>query len=209
MDQIELGVEPRQKASKNANRRLRRSGKLPVVIYGAGKDSAPGQVDAESFGRVLHHVHRSTIFNLKIDGAGEADMAIIRDVQRDPVTDGVIHIDFLRVQTDKPIHVEVPIHVLGIPIGVKLGGRLEIILRTVEVKCLPLEVPDSLDVDVSELNIGRTLHVSDLTVPQGVELITALGDALLSVVAPRAADEPVAPGVAAEGAPEAEKKEGE
>jgi len=190
MKQIDLPVKLRTKNSKNGNRRARRGGEVPAIIYGGEQAPQPALVDSVSFVKMLGTIHRSTIFNLKVDGNEVIQQAIIRDMQRHPVNDKPIHIDFYRIQVDKPIVVDIPVHgVGGVPAGVKLGGLLEHITRRLEIRCLPLEVPEFLEIDVSGIMIGHSLHVSDLKAPEGVEVLTPGHEVLFIVAAPKAEEE--------------------
>jgi large subunit ribosomal protein L25 len=188
MEQLDIDVVARTKSSKNGNRRARRDGQLPAVIYGAGKPPQPILIDRTLFGKMLHKLHSSTILNLKPD-QGEAERTIIRDIQREPVRDEPIHVDFLRIRVDVPIVVDVPIHAVGgAPKGVREGGVLETLTRHISIKVLPLEVPASIDHDLSNLEIGDAVHVSDLKVPEGVEVLTAEDAAVFIIAAPKTAE---------------------
>ncbi|MBI1784393.1 50S ribosomal protein L25 [Candidatus Sumerlaeota bacterium] len=190
MNQIDLPVKLRNKNSKNGNRRLRREGALPAVIYGGTQPPQAAVIDGVKFHKMAHTIHTSTIFNLQIEGDGETQKAIIRDVQYHPVTEYPMHVDFYRIQLDKPIIVEVPIHgVGGVPAGVKLGGVLEHVTRRVSVRVLPLQVPEFIEIDISGMNMGQALHVSDLKAPEGVEILTHGEEALFLVQAPKAEEE--------------------
>lgn len=191
MHQIELTLQSREKNTKNMNRRLRRGGRLPGIVYGGERPPQPVAIDAEQFGKLEDSIRGATIFNLQIEGDGDAQQAIIREIQRDPVYDSrIIHIDFLRIQVDKPIVVEVSVHGLGTPEGVKMGGVLETVARRVEVKCLPLEVPEYLEIDISALDVGDSLHVSDLAAVQGLEILTSADQPLFIVAAATKEEEP-------------------
>jgi large subunit ribosomal protein L25 len=198
MNQVDLAVNPRKKNSKNENRRARRNGQLPAVVYGTDLDPQPVVLEAESFQKLLSKVHRATIFNLKINGDGAEQKAIIRDIQRDPVTSRLVHIDFYRIRLDKPINVDVSIHGVGTPAGLKLGGVLETINRMIEVRCLPLQVPEFIEVHISHLVIGQSIHVYDLKVPEGIEVLSDEDMPLFIMAAPMKEEE-VKPVVPAEG----------
>lgn len=203
MEQIDLEVTARSKNSKNGNRRARRAGQLPAIIYGAGQPPQAVLIDRVIFGKMQHRLHSSTIMNLKPVGGGEGERTIIRTIQREPVRDEPIHVDFLRIRVDVPIVVDVPIHATGgAPKGVREGGVLETLARHISIKVLPLEVPASVDHDVSEMAIGDSVHVSDLKVPDGVEVLTDPETAVFIVAAPRTEEEPakVEGAVPAEGA---------
>lgn len=189
MNQVDLPVKSRSKASKNGNRRLRGSGEVPAVLYGGPKGPELVALKGQDFEHMLRTLHRSTIFNLKLDG-GTPQPAIIKALQRDPVREGVIHVDFYRIEMDKAITVQVPIHSTGgVPAGVKLGGVFSALLRKIEIRCLPLQVPASFDVDVSGLGLNKSLHVSDLVAPEGVEILTAKTEAIFNCVVPKAEEE--------------------
>lgn len=212
MNQVDLKARPREKVSSRANRRARRRGELPAIIYGAAETPQPITLDMDQFQRLLATIHSSTIINLHLDGLDKTEQAIIRDIQRDPVSDrNLYHIDFYRIQADKPIIVEVPVHgVGGMPEGVKAGGVLETLTRRISIKSLPLEVPESLDIDISAMEIGDALHVSDLQAPQGAEILTNSELAIFIVAAPRTEEEEVKPeGEGEEGEEAAEGEEGE
>jgi large subunit ribosomal protein L25 len=187
MKQVDLAISLREKNSKNGNRRARRGGRIPAVVYGGGLEPQAAYLDSVSFQKTLAAVHRSTIFNLTA-GTGDAPQpAIIRDIQHHPVSELPLHVDFYRISLDKPIVVDIPVHgVGGVPAGVKMGGLLESVTRRVEIRCLPLVVPEHLDIDISGIAIGHSLHVSDLKVPDGVEILTSPQEVLFIVAAPKA-----------------------
>jgi large subunit ribosomal protein L25 len=155
---------PREgKFNKNAARRVRVSGKIPAVVYGAGQDSIAVAVDPRVITRILHSDSgHNTIFDLDVTGVSVVK-AMIVDWQHEPVKGALLHIDLKRIAMDKRITVSVPIQLIGVPVGVKSqGGILEHVLREVEVECLPGDIPSHLDVDVSALEINGSIHVSDL-----------------------------------------------
>jgi large subunit ribosomal protein L25 len=149
--------------NKNAARRVRVEGKIPAVVYGAGKDSIAVTVDPRVITKILYSESgHNTIFDLDVTGSG-AVKAMIVDWQREPIKGALLHIDLKRIAMDKMMRVSVPIQLVGVPIGVKAqGGVLEHVLREVEIECLPSDIPSHLDADVSELEINGSIHVSDL-----------------------------------------------
>jgi large subunit ribosomal protein L25 len=151
------------KFNKNAARRVRVDGKIPAVVYGAGKESVAVTVDPKVIIKILHSDSgHNTIFNLDIAGSGLVK-AMIVDWQNEPIKGKLLHIDMKRIAMDKTMRVSVPIQLIGIPTGVKTqGGILEHVLREVEVECLPDDIPSHLDVDVSGLELHGAIHVSDL-----------------------------------------------
>ena len=155
---------PREgKFNKNAARRVRVSGKIPAVVYGAGQDSVAVAVDPRVITKILHSDSgHNTIFDLDVTGASVVK-AMIVDWQHEPIKGALLHIDLKRIAMDKMMTVSVPIQLVGVPLGVKAqGGILEHVLREVEIECLPADIPGHLDVDVSNLEMNQAIHVSDL-----------------------------------------------
>ena len=155
---------PREgKFNKNAARRVRVAGKIPAVVYGAGKESVAVTVDPKVIIKILHSDSgHNTIFDLNVEG-NPVVKAMIVDWQNEPIKGKLLHIDLKRIAMDKAMRVSVPIVLVGIPVGVKTqGGVLEHVLREVEIECLPGDIPSHLDVDVSNLEMNGAIHVSDL-----------------------------------------------
>jgi large subunit ribosomal protein L25 len=155
---------PREgKFNKNAARRVRVSGKIPAVVYGAGQDSVAVAVDPRVITKILHSDSgHNTIFDLNVTGSSVVK-AMIVDWQREPIKGNLLHIDLKRIAMDKAMRVSVPIQLVGVPVGVKAGGGiLEHVLREVEIECLPGDIPSHLDVDVTNLELHGVIHVSDL-----------------------------------------------
>jgi large subunit ribosomal protein L25 len=151
------------KFNKNAARRVRVAGKIPAVVYGAGKDAVAVTVDPRAITRILHSESgHNTIFDLNVEGSGVVK-AMIVDWQNEPIKGKLLHIDLKRIAMDKTMRVSVPIQLVGIPTGVKnQGGILEHVMREVEIECLPGDIPSHLDVDVTGLELHGLIHVSDL-----------------------------------------------
>jgi large subunit ribosomal protein L25 len=149
--------------NKNAARRVRVAGKIPAVVYGAGKEAVPVSVDPKIITRILHSESgHNSIFDLDVTGSPTVK-AMIVDWQHEPIKGALLHIDLKRIAMDKAMRVSVPIQLIGVPVGVKSqGGVLEHVLREVEIECLPADIPSHLDVDVSSLEINGSIHVSDL-----------------------------------------------
>ena len=155
---------PREgKFNKNAARRVRVSGKIPAVVYGAGQDSVAVSVDPRVITKILHSDSgHNTIFDLNVEGSAVVK-AMIVDWQHEPIKGALLHIDLKRIAMDKAMIVSVPIQLVGTPVGVKSqGGILEHVMREVEIECLPNDIPSHLDVDVSNLELHGIIHVSDL-----------------------------------------------
>jgi large subunit ribosomal protein L25 len=171
MPVIPLRGERRADLGKNATRKARAAGKIPGVVYGHGEEPIPVSIGAREFQLALNqHKGGNAIVNLAVSG-GEYT-ALIRDVQYDPVTHHILHLDFHHISLTETVEVKVAVHLTGLPVGVKDGGGvLELITREIEVRCLPTAIPSGIEVDVSALNIGDSVHVGDIVVPDVVVLI--------------------------------------
>src|SRR5579864_7022093 len=168
-----LEAHPRESGNKNQARRVRHEGKIPAVVYGAGKDSLPVTVDPRQVLRILRsETGHNTIFDLSMNG-GERTKAMIVDWQYEPIKGRLLHIDLKRIAMDKVLKVSVPIFLKGEAEGVKTqGGIMEQILREVEVECLPADIPSHIDADVSHLTFGMVLRVSDLPHSEKIKFLT-------------------------------------
>jgi large subunit ribosomal protein L25 len=168
-----LEAQPRTSGNKNVARRVRRAGKIPGVVYGAGKPAITVTLDPRQVTRILHSATgHNTIFDLALNGA-ERSKAMIVDWQYEPIKGSLLHIDLKRIAMDQKLKVSVPIVLKGEAAGVKQqGGILEQILREVEVECLPGDIPSSIEADVSELVFGKVLRVSDLAQDEKLEFLT-------------------------------------
>jgi large subunit ribosomal protein L25 len=173
LEQNVLEAQPREAGTKNHARRVRREGKIPAVVYGAGKDAMPVSVDPRHVLRILRSESgHNSIFDLALDGSDKTK-AMIVDWQYEPIKGHLLHIDLKRIAMDKALRVSVPIVLQGVPLGVKTeGGILEQILREVEIECLPGDIPGHIDVDVSELTFGKVLRVSDLPHNEKLKFLT-------------------------------------
>jgi large subunit ribosomal protein L25 len=183
-ERAHVEVQARADRGKNANRRIRAAGRIPGNVYGLNLDPYAVSVDPRSVEQVLRlSTGRNTIFRLQLAGGKESRDVMIRELQRDPVTDRLIHVDFVRVDLTKAVTVSVPVHLVGTPTGVKNeGGVLDFVQRSVEVSCLPDAIPEQLDVDVSELHVNQNVAVKDLVVGEGIT-VEDDPEAILAVVA--------------------------
>jgi large subunit ribosomal protein L25 len=180
IEQNTLEAHPREAGNKNAARRVRQEGKIPAVVYGAGKDSLSVTVDPRHVLRILHsQTGHNTIFDLSFSGNGaektkaENTKAMIVDWQYEPIKGRLLHIDLKRIAMDKVLTVSVPILLKGEAAGVKQeGGIMEQILREVEIECLPADIPSHIDADVSALTFGMVLRVSDLPHSEKLKFLT-------------------------------------
>jgi large subunit ribosomal protein L25 len=173
MSERTIEVTKRQAVGANANRRLRAAGKIPAVVYGGGKDTLPVQVDRKILVDLLKSGgSENAIFLLKLaDSGGQERHAMIRDLQVDPISRQVIHIDFQRILMTEKVRVEVPIELVGTAYGVKTeGGLLDFVHRTVQVECLPGDIPRSIELDITPLHVGQHVEARELKLPAGVTL---------------------------------------
>ncbi|HET6637912.1 MAG TPA: 50S ribosomal protein L25/general stress protein Ctc [Gemmatimonadota bacterium] len=179
-----ISARSRESRGKGAARQTRRQGRIPGVLYGHGEDSVALSVDANDLHRLVHTISiENTIVDLDL-GSGEPYKVLIRELQRHPFRDEFVHIDFFHVAMDEKIQVEVPIVLVGTPTGVKnKGGVLDHQLRELEVFCLPGSIPEKIELEVSNLDIGDSIHVSDIQLPD-VEILTELDRAVVAVLAP-------------------------
>lgn len=210
MEKETLNVTVREEKGKGAARSLRRGGSLPAVVYRAG-GSTPLSMDAKEFTKLIRHTEgQQAILNLQFPDKS-TKLALMKEYQVHPVSGKVLHADFQEVASDEKVTLYVAVHLTGEAIGVKRDkGILEHMLRQIEVTCLPDNIPSHIDLDVTEVEAGHSLHVSDITVPAGVEIVTEPEEVVLLVAIPSVVEEAVpeeeaVEGEAAEGeAPEAE-----
>ena len=196
-------VSPRPGIGKNESRRLRASGMVPGVVYGGDR---PVVAIAVEHGKILDILRsesgENTLFTLKLGGTDSKRVVMIRDYQRDPVKGRLIHVDFVRVDLNKPIEVMVPIHMIGIPVGVKVdGGLVDHVLREVSVSCLPADIPETVEIDATEVHVGQHLSVRDIKVSDKIKILDDPDQTVLVVALPRAEEAPAAAAVVAEAAP--------
>ena len=173
LEQNVLEAQPREAGTKNDARAVRRGGKIPAVVYGAGKESLAITVDPRHVARILNsETGHNTIFDVEIPGK-DTSKAMIVDWQREPIKDQLIHIDLKRIALDKVLKVSIPVYLVGEAAGVKQeGGIMEQMLREVEIECLPADIPSHIDADVSHLTFGKVLRVSELPHSDKIKFIT-------------------------------------
>ena len=203
METVEINIERRTTTGKGAMRRLRAAGRVPAVLYGPKRSATSVAVDAEQFEARVGHLEGSHLIRLLHDGGTDADlrerMVLLREMQRHPVTGRVLHADFYEVDLTERLAVSVPLHFIGKAAGVVAGGILQPILRELEVECLPTEIPEFIEVDVSPLGIHEAIHLADIKVPEGVQVVGDTTRTVVTVVPPTVEAKPVE---AAEAAPE-------
>lgn len=191
MSVIQLSGKPREVIGKGGARKARAAGQIPGVIYGHGETPRAVTIDGREFSTAMRsHKGGNAIVNLKV-GDGEYT-ALVRDAQIDPLSRAILHLDFQHISLTETIEVEVPVHPVGLALGVKDGGGiLELITRQLEVRCLPTAIPQGIDIDVSALEIGGSIHVSDIKA-EGYTILTDPSTTVLTVVAPTVEEAPVA-----------------
>ncbi|MBM4264539.1 MAG: 50S ribosomal protein L25 [Deltaproteobacteria bacterium] len=215
METLEIQADAREAGSKQKARRLRRSGKIPAVLYGPKTQPVSLELNAKEFSTRFAGLQGSHLVRLKSAANALAEkVALVKAMQYHPLTGDVVHADLYEVDLTAKLQVHVPLHFVGKAAGVTRGGVLQPIVREIEVECLPLDIPAFFDVEVSGLDIGDSLHVEDLQMPSGVTAIFDSNFALVTVATPTVEEAPVAAApaegvAAAPAAPAAEeKKEG-
>jgi large subunit ribosomal protein L25 len=201
--EFSIVAEERAATGKGAARKLRATGRIPAVVYGRGKTSRTVSVDPAALAQVLRKAHSgiNTLIDLALD-SGET-VVLVREIQKDPVSGQWVHADLFEVDLQQTLQVRVPLHFVGKARGVEFGGILDHPMRELEIECLPRAIPNAIEVDVSDLDVGDSIHVRELALPEGAQMISDLDLAVASVVLPKS--EEAAPAeaaaVAAEGAP--------
>jgi large subunit ribosomal protein L25 len=197
MPEVVVAKAREGKFNKNAARRVRRAGKIPAVLYGAGHEPVAVEVDPKQITRILYsETGHNTIFDVKV-GSDSAKVMIV-EWQFEPIKDQLIHIDMKRIALDKTLRLHVRVKLIGTAIGVKTeGGILDQVLREVEIECLPADIPSHIDVDVSELGLHHVLRVKDLPHSEKIKYLTAEEATVAHVVAIREEAAPTAEGAVA------------
>ena len=197
MKMQELTITKRDTFGKGPARRLRSAGAVPAILYGGAAAQAIA-VDPKSVLRIIHgHEGTTQLLTLRMDGESATRMAVIREMQFDPISERLLHVDLQEVSADRAITVRVAVHPIGEAIGVKdTKGILSLVLHELEVSCLPGNIPERIDADVTSLAIGDVLTVANLAVPEGVRILNDPGQAI-ATVSPPMAEEAVAPVAAA------------
>lgn len=187
---VALGAQRRSDAGKGAARQLRMKGMIPAVIYGHGREPESLMVGEAELVRVLTGLEvGSAVFDLDVDGSSVT--ALVREIQRHPFRSKILHVDFLEIRAGEKITLQLAVHLTGSPDGVRNGGGvLDQAMREITIRVLPKDIPNRLDVDVTELKVGQSLHVRDIQIPDA-EILTDPTNTICSVVAPKVEAEPV------------------
>ncbi len=190
MDFVELSVKLREETGKERVKKLRAKGEIPAVIYGSKSKHKLLVVDARNFSYLEQHGGTGGILKFKIEGDSQTQNVIVKDIQRNPISDEILHIDFLKIAMDEAITTVVPIALSGEAPGVETGGVLQHGAWELNVKALPKNLPSSIKVDVGTLEIGDLVRVTDLSLPEGVEILNSPEEVIVSVVPPTKIEEP-------------------
>jgi len=210
MSEANLTADLRRETGKGPAGRFRREGRLPATVYGLGADAQSVTVSARELQHILTGgAGSNTLITLRVDG--NEQLALAREIQRDPVRGSLLHVDFVRVRADQTVTADVPLHLTGDAEGVGMGGVLEQALFTLPIEALPRDIPVAIEADVTALNIGDQFRVAELVLPAGVVTQVEGEELVAQVVAPRVAEEEVPEGVeeGAEGAEAAAEGDGE
>jgi large subunit ribosomal protein L25 len=190
-----LSAKGRDGQGKGDNRKLRQTGYIPAVIYGHGEQTRSVAVNAHELELLFSRVHvENTVIDLNVEGEKKPIRALVREVQTHPARGSVLHVDFYQIHAGERVHIQIPLNFVGIAAGVRDGGILQHTMDELDVEVSSDSIPESIDVDVAELQIGDTVHVSDLKIPDGIKVLDSGERSVCSVSPPQAgiAETPVA-----------------
>ncbi len=187
MEIVKLKAQTRRETGKGAARALRRAGRIPAVLYGSDIETRPLSVSIQELERMFNNPQFTRgLINLVVENGSTSQRTVmIKEFQRDPVKDHYIHIDFYEIKMDQKIDTMVPVTTKGTSKGVEEGGILQIIRRELEVYCLPANIPEQIEIDISELDVGDSVHVSEIPLSEGVEIPYEVDFTILTVVSPK------------------------
>jgi large subunit ribosomal protein L25 len=192
LDLISFSVKPRTTKGDGPAKALRREGSAPAVLYGPKTDPVMLSVDCHAMEQLLKTASTGqTLLSIQIEGGGAPKPAIIKEMQRNVLTGEILHVDFYEVDMERKITVQIPIVTAGKCKGVEMGGMLQIIRREVDVLCYPNQIPDQLEVDITDLDVGESVHVEDLPLAEGLEIPHEANFTLLTILAAKAEVEEV------------------
>lgn len=185
---VMLEAKPREERGKGAARRLRAAGKVPAVVYGGDADPVTVTLDAQEAFRLFQSISvDNTIVSLTLDGEDQPVQTLVREIQTDPLRPDLLHVDFYRIQEGMEVEVDVPVHLNGVPEGVKAqGGILQQVIHDLPVRCMPNMIPETYEIDVTGLEMGDSIHVDELPVEEGITILLDAERTVCSVVAPKA-----------------------
>jgi large subunit ribosomal protein L25 len=192
MVQSSLRVKPRKRIGKSGAREVRKEGNIPAIFYGQGEDPMPLVVQPDELKQALsNNAGMNTVLELEIDGSEPSakKFSMLGEVQKDPLKNKVIHIDFLAIDMEKNVKVKVPVNTQGRSEGERKGGKLEKLMRTIDLECLPGNIPDSIEIDVSSLNMGDFVDIASLTFGEGVKILRDGSEKVVHVIVERSIEE--------------------
>ncbi len=187
MKSLALSASPRTQTRRKGARKIRSGGRIPAIIYGRHNPPQNLEIDAKQFDDLVHKAHTEIILvDLTVEGdATPSRLALVQDVQHHPLSGHILHIDLHEVKADEKVSIEVPVEAVGVPDGVKNGGgTLEHVRFRIRVRCFPKDLPEQINVDVTHLKVGETLHIGEISAPAGVELLGDKKIPVLAVAAP-------------------------
>ena len=187
MKSLALSASPRTQTRRKGARKIRSSGRIPAIIYGRHNPPQNLEIDSKQFDELVHKAHTEIILvDLTVEGdAKPSRLALVQDVQHHPLSGHILHVDLHEVKADEKVSIEVPVEAVGVPDGVKNGGgTLEHVRFRVRVRCLPKDLPEQINVDVTNLKVGETLHIGEISAPAGVEILGDKKIPVLAVAAP-------------------------
>lgn len=196
MSKYALNAETRDYTGKEKAKKLRAAGRFPAIVYGDAKDPVSLTLDTRETENVLTRIHGEKVL-VDLSYGGKQEKVFVRNIQRDPVNEKLIHVDFFRVDMEKELDTTVPVIAIGTAYGVKMGGLLEPGLRQVQLRALPGDVPPHIEVNVESLNVGQSFHVSDLKLGDKIKLLSRGETVLFSVHGKAAEETPATPAAAA------------
>ncbi|UCB46125.1 MAG: 50S ribosomal protein L25 [Spirochaetota bacterium] len=189
MDNRTLDIKKREATGKGAAKKLRREGYIPAIMYGF-KGNKSIAVSFNEFKRLFEEIGEHAIVTLNLEGKEQIDV-IVKDFQLDPVKRNIIHVDFFEIQRGQVLRTEIPIKITGTSVGIKKGGILEEFVRDIEIECLPKDIPDSIIIDITELDIGDSIHIRDIEVSDEIKIISNPDQVVLTIGIPSKIVEPV------------------
>jgi len=185
MEQVLIKADKRNSTGKGVARKLRAAGRIPAILYGTNIEPVSITVSARDWENITRHMKRNVIFDMEIQEGAAIDKrpVMVKEIQRDGLGTNIMHIDFFQVSMEQTVEVEVPIHLTGKSKGEVLGGIVDVHLRSIKVECLPNQIPEQIVFDMTELDIGDSVHISDISLP-GVKLVEHAEIAILSIIPP-------------------------
>jgi large subunit ribosomal protein L25 len=192
MEEILIRAETRAGKGKSVAKKIRRQGGIPAILYGKDIESIPITISLKDWEKLRKRLKRNTILKMELPGSVETGSrpVMVKKIQRTVIGDSINHIDFLQVSMERKVEVEIPIYFIGEAKGLVNGGIIEQHLRTVMVECLPSQIPEKVDVDISDLDIGDSVHVHEISIP-GVKLLENPGVAIVTIIPPTGGEEKV------------------